>query len=240
MSTWTSRLGPVLIAAAAALPAAADVDPPASTALPRTQSAAGLTPQGQPAPQTAVEGKIPGKPAPRALALLNGGIVISAPTGYCVDMTVLRSEVANAFVLLGSCAALEGKGQQGKQSALLTATVTTPAAGSAPLAQTFPALAGFLQSEPGRAAMSRVGDARTVRVISVSATDDVLYVRAADAAAAAWGQPVEQDYWRAVFEANGKYVTLTALGLKDRPVGAAERRRLLDAFVRSVRKANGL
>ncbi len=237
MSTWTSRLGPILIAAAAAWPAAADVDPPAETSLPPARQPASLAPQGQPAPGQR-GGAIAARPAPRALQLLNGGIVIQGPTGYCFDMTVLRSEVTNAFVVLGSCAALEGKGQQGRQSALLTATVTTPAEQAAPLAQNFPAMAAFLQSEPGRASISRAGDARSVRVVSVSASDEVLFVRAADAAAAVWGQPVEQDYWRAIFEVNGRYVTLTVLGLKDQPQGAAEKRRLLEAFVRSVRKAN--
>lgn len=238
MSTWTSRLGPILIAVAAALPAAADVVPPGMTAIPQTRQSAGVIPQKGTNPAGSVQDIAPGKPAPRALALLNGGIVIQGPTGYCFDMTVLRSEAANAFVVLGSCAALEGRGQQGKQSAILTATVTTPAELGAPLAQTFPAMAAFLQSEPGRAALSRAGDARSVRVVSVSASDDVLYLRAADAAASVWGQPVEQDYWRAVFEVNGRYVTLATLGLKDRPLGAAEKRRLLEAFVRSVRKAN--
>jgi len=233
MSTWTSRLGPILICAAVGFPAAADIKPPTDTPIPQVRQPMGVVPEeARPAAPAAP------KPAPRALQLLNGGIVIQGPTGYCFDMTVLRSEVTNAFVVLGSCAALEGKGQQGKQSAILTATVTSADAPGAPLAQNFPAMAAFLQSEPGRAAISRAGDARSVRVVSVSAADEVLYLRAADAAAAVWGQPVEQDYWRAIFEVNGKYVTLTTLGLKDRPLGAAEKRRLLEAFVRSVRKAN--
>lgn len=193
-----------------------------------------------PAPdQPGADGAAVSRPVPRALSLLNGGIVIQGPMGYCIDMTALRSEVSNAFVLMGGCAAMEGKGRGGAQVAVLTATVSTPAETAAPLAQTFPAMAAFLQSEPGRAALSRVGDARSVRVVSVSATEDVLYIRAADAAAAAWGQPVEQDYWRAIFEIGGRYVTLTTLGLRDRPLGAAEKRRLLEAFVRAVRRANG-
>lgn len=206
--------------------------------MPQAQSAAGLPPSGQIPRRVPDDSAASARPVPRALSLLNGGIVIAAPAGYCIDMTVLRSEVDNAFVLLVGCAGLEGKGQQARQTAVLTATVTVPAAPAAPLAPTFPAMATFLQSEPGRAALSRVGNARTVRVVSVSAADDVLYVRAADAAAQAWGQPVEQDYWRAIFETKGKYVTLTALGLKDQPLGATEKRRLLEAFVRAVRRAN--
>ena len=111
---------------------------------------------------------------------------------------------------------------------------------SVPLVDRFPEMAGFFQSREGRAALSRAGDAGSVQVHSVTAVDDVMFLRITDAAASAGGQPVEPGYWRAIFALKGRIVTLSVLGLRDGPLEADDQRELLDSFVRAVRKANGV
>lgn len=178
--------------------------------------------------------------SPRGVALMNGAVRLAGPAGYCVDMQAVDAGETSVFVLLASCAALNGEGPSPRQTAVLTASVAEGAPSAAPLEDSFPEMAAFFRSEQGRAALSRVGAADSVTVQTVTALDGVMYLRIADAAAAAGGQPVEPEYWRAVFALKGRIVTLSVLGARDRPLAAPDKRRLLDAFVRAVRRANGV
>ncbi len=178
--------------------------------------------------------------SPRGVALMNGAVKLAGPAGYCVDMQAAEGGESSVFVLLASCAALNGTGPAPKQVAVLTASVVAGAPTSVPLVDRFPEMAGFFQSREGRAALSRAGDAGSVQVHSVTAVDDVMFLRITDAAASAGGQPVEPGYWRAIFALKGRIVTLSVLGLRDGPLEADDQRELLDSFVRAVRKANGV
>lgn len=179
--------------------------------------------------------------APRMVALMNGALKVAGPVGYCIDMGAIRGNERGVFLLLGSCAALNGGGAAPpRQSAVLTASVVTGAPSSAPLSDSFAQMAAFFASEAGRAALSRVGKAASVRVVEVQTSGEVMILRVADGSATSGGKPVEQDYWRAIFEAKGRIVTLSVLGLSDQPIGVAQKRALLESFVRAVRKANGL
>lgn len=178
--------------------------------------------------------------SPRGVALMNGAVKLAGPAGYCVDMQAAEGGESSVFVLLASCAALNGTGPAPKQVAVLTASVVVGAPTSVPLEDRFPEMAGFFRSREGRAALSRAGDAGSVQVHTVTAVDDVMFLRITDAAASAGGQPVEPGYWRAIFALKGRIVTLSVLGLRDGPLEADDQRELLDSFVRAVRKANGV
>ena len=52
------------------------------------------------------------------------------------------------------------------------------------------------------------------------------------------GQSVEPDYWRAVFAVRGHMVSLSVMSLESAPVGDAEKRQILAAFVAAVQGAN--
>ncbi|WP_413864247.1 hypothetical protein, partial [Albidovulum sp.] len=121
--------------------------------------------------------------------------------------------------------------------AVLTASVAPGAADEAAFVASFPAMARFFGSDPGRAALSRAGKAATVRVGAVSSRDGVLYLSVTDAAAGQ-GKAVEPDYWRAILLARGHLVTLSVMSLADRPLTSAEKRQILDAFVSRMRAAN--
>jgi hypothetical protein len=186
-----------------------------------------------------VEGMVPTGSAPRAIAVAGGAVVATGPAGYCVDRTAARDGGDGAFVLFGTCAALSGSaaaGQPGKP-AVLTASVAPGAADEAAFVASFPAMARFFGSDPGRAALSRSGKAATVRVGAVSSRDGVLYLSVTDAAAGQ-GKAVEPDYWRAILLARGHLVTLSVMSLADRPLTSAEKRQILDAFVSRMRAAN--
>lgn len=180
-----------------------------------------------------------GGTATRAVAVSGGAVTIAGPAGYCIDRGALRNGAEGAFVLLGTCAALAGVPRPGMPAApaVLTATVRPGAPQGAPLSESFAAMARFLRASPGRAALSRSGRAGTVSVAEVRSRGEVLYLRVRDTSASP-GQPVEAEYWRAILSLRGQIVTLSALGLRDRPLPAAEKRRVLEAFVAQVQAAN--
>jgi hypothetical protein len=168
---------------------------------------------------------------PSRIAVSGGAVVIAGPAGYCVDRQASRDGNGNAFVLIGTC------GGSGQTPVLLTASVLAAAPAAQPLVAAFPEMAKFLQSGAGRAALSRSGRASDVTVAEVLAVSDVMYIRVQDRSGTD-GAPVEPEYWRAIFSVKGRIVTLSVLGLGERPVAAATKRRTLDAFVGRVRREN--
>jgi hypothetical protein len=170
------------------------------------------------------------------VAVSDGAVVIAGPPGYCIDREATRTGEGNAFVLLGSCAALGG-GQAPAAQAVLTASVLAGAPTSQPLVAAFPEMAAFFRSPAGRAALSRSGQAADVTVRQVETVKDVMVLRLRDTSASS-GASVEPDYWRAVFSVRGRIVSLSVLAMKAQPLSAAGQRRLLDAFVARVRREN--
>lgn len=175
----------------------------------------------------------------RAVAVSGGAVTVTGPQGYCIDRGATREGASGAFVLFGTCAALTGSGAAGQpaKAAVLTASVGQPAAAGVDLAANLPAMANFFRSVPGRAALSRSGDAGTVRVDETGRSGDALYVRLSDRSAAT-GQSVEPGYWRALIPVRGRIVTLAVLSPAQAPLTSSEQRALLDRFVARMRAAN--
>lgn len=180
-----------------------------------------------------------GSSGTRAVAVSGGAVTVAGPPGYCVDRGATREGASGAFVLFGTCAALTGSASSGQpaKAAVLTASVGQPAGVGADLAAALPAMANFFPSVPGRAALSRSGDAGSVRVHEVTKAGDVLYIRLSDSAVAA-DQSVEPGYWRALMPIRGRIVTLAVLSPARKPLSLAEQRALLDRFVARMRAAN--
>ncbi len=179
------------------------------------------------------------KAAPAKMAVADGKLTIAAPHGFCVDAEASHETGDGAFVLFGSCASLAKStlAARPKAPAILTAYVSDGAPPGDEFAASFQPMARFLTSEAGRKALSRAGKARTVVIRQIVADRDVLYIRATDSAALE-GQDVEPEYWRALFALKGQIVTLSVLGLADKPLSGADKRALLDQFVRKVRAEN--
>lgn len=186
-----------------------------------------------------VEGMSPTGSAPRAIALAGGAVTATGPAGYCVDRAASRDGAAGSFVLFGTCAALSGSPAAGQPAkpAVLTASVVPGAPDAATFAASFPAMARFFGSDPGRTALSRSGRAGTVALGAVSSRDGVIYLSLSDSAAGP-GQAVAPDYWRAILALRSHLVTLSVMSLADRPLTSAEKRQILDAFVGRMRAAN--
>ncbi|MCB2115291.1 MAG: hypothetical protein KDE00_03090 [Rhodobacteraceae bacterium] len=178
-----------------------------------------------------------GAPATRAASVAGGAVVLAGPQGYCIDRGRIRERESTVFALFGTCAALSGAAGSGQPSrpAILTASVAPGAPDG--FEASFPQLATFFRSEPGRAALSRSGKASSVVVDRISSRGSVLYLHVQDTAGMA-GQSVEPDYWRAVFAVRGHMVSLSVMSLESAPVGDAEKRQILAAFVAAVQGAN--
>ncbi|MCB2109438.1 MAG: hypothetical protein H6895_04070 [Defluviimonas sp.] len=176
--------------------------------------------------------------APRAVSVSQGGLVVTGPSGYCVDMHASRDGTAGAFVLFGTCAALSGKSGFGRPSrpGVLTASVIdgAPAEGIASL---LPEMAAFFATPAGKRALSRSGNPETVELRGSYIEGTTLYLDIVDRAASA--QRVAPGYWRAVLALNGRTVSLSVMSLADDPLGESEKRRLLQSFVARMKSANG-
>lgn len=179
------------------------------------------------------------KSAPARMVVADGALVIAGPAGYCVDTTASHDGAGGAFVLLGSCASLSGSAASRTPAnpAILTASVFAGSGDDAAFAASFPAMARFLSSDAGRAALSRSGQAQSVVIAQITSANAVMLIRASDRAPAK-GQDVEAEYWRALMSVKGQIVTLSVLGLRDLPLNAEVKRQLLEAFVAKVRAAN--
>jgi hypothetical protein len=155
-----------------------------------------------------------------------------------VDKDASKDGTNGAFVLLGTCEALTGSsGTQLVAPAILTASVIPGAPDESRLSNIFPATARFFRSEPGRMALSRSGRPEDVKVAEVVSRGEVLFIRLTDVSASA-GQSVEPEYWRAVLSLRGRIVTLSALALRDRPLTASVKRKVLEAFVAKMQASN--
>ena len=170
------------------------------------------------------------------MAVADGAVTIAGPPGYCIDPSASHEEKSGAFILLGSCASLAGAADRAspKKAAILTATISPSGAGEADLSSFFPTMAKFLQSDSGRAALSRDGKAKTVKILKIASVGEVMFVSVRDTAKAE-GQDVEPDYWRALFSLNGQMVTLSAISLKTMPLDQSAKRALLEKFVAKVK-----
>ncbi len=178
--------------------------------------------------------------APTSAVVAGGKLTLAAPRGFCVDKGASRAGDKGAFILFGSCASLANSATAArpKVPAILTASVLPGAATAEEFGASFPSMAKFLASDTGRAALSRSGKAKTVKIRQVIAVRDVLYLSATDTSKGDRGEHFQPDYWRALFVLKGQIVTLSVLALQDMPLDSAAKRALLEKFVARVKSVN--
>lgn len=174
--------------------------------------------------------------APATVSVARGAVTVTGPAGYCVDRRLTRDGPDEAFVVLGSCAALSRGGRAPAGTpAVLTATVSPPSGAELPPPSD---LEAFLLSDEGRAALSRVGDAGTVEIVETERDDDVLYLYLRDSAAGSEQPGAAPAYWRALFGVEGRLVSATVLAFADRPLSVDQGFAKLAEFVARLRAAN--
>ncbi len=190
------------------------------------------------------DAKMPRAELVRQKSVMGGKVTIAAPKGFCIDTTAHRDTESGAFVPIGACAALTKDPRDPKPAkpAFLTATVLPMPVEATALPRDpdarMRAARGFMESQKGRAALSRVGRAETVTVLDMKSSKNVLYIRAADQSE---GLPaaLSDTTWRAFFELNGMLVTASATAFTDHPLDTRKTQSLLAQFVATIRKANG-
>lgn len=138
-----------------------------------------------------------------------GGIAVAAPVGLCPAPAARAGAAGGDFLAFAPC--------DGAAAPVLTATVGAEGS-AAGVDLSGPAVAAFVRSPPGRAALSRVGKADSVIVEEVLRSGDVLLIRLVDRAPGPGGLP-PGEAWRALLARNGRLVTLTLAGAGPRDAG---------------------
>ncbi|TCP60716.1 hypothetical protein EV663_10875 [Rhodovulum bhavnagarense] len=188
------------------------------------------------APQVGRGGAFGPKAPPRVI-VADDSVVIAAPYGFCVDRSTLREGRDGAFVLLASCAALTRVSDAPSPSpdALLTASVAAnPGPGGRDEDRAL-VLARYFDTDAGRAALARDGRADSVSIEAMFDRDGLFFLHAADRSAGL-GAGLRPDYWRAIFDVNGRIVTATVTPFADRPVTPAAAQALLRDFAGRIRR----
>ncbi|HHC29174.1 MAG TPA: hypothetical protein ENK80_01215 [Rhodobacterales bacterium] len=175
------------------------------------------------------------KHAAPQVRVMSNSFTISGPRGFCIDPGATRDKAGAAFAVLGSCAVISGnpKDSKPRKPAMLTASVTpTPV----PLDSTaLDRMAAFFSTPEGRGALARADNAQEVSVIDMAREEGLLVVHAEDGDRAG---DVTPDYWRGIFEAGGKLVTVTVSGFRAAPLDDKTGARLTRDFIASLQKAN--
>lgn len=156
--------------------------------------------------------------------VMQGGLRIAAPRGYCIEPQAESGAAQTAVVFLGRCSA------SAKLAAALVTISIGPEASGGVMTAGGRALAAFFQSDAGRATLSRSAKAEDVTLISASGSGSVLWLYLKDAAIGS--------YWRAVGAISGRLVTLSATGVPAHPLPPEEGRALLQASYAALEKAN--
>ena len=138
--------------------------------------------------------------------------------------------------MLGSCAVISGNPRDATPPRPAILTVSTVPA-TAPLDDdALDRMAAFFSTEAGRSALGRSEAAGPVALLDLTRYDGLLLAHVEDGADTG---DVADHYWRAVFEASGKLVTVTVSGFRTAPLDAAAGTRLTRDFVAAIRRANG-
>ncbi|WP_296766173.1 hypothetical protein [Sediminimonas sp.] len=160
-------------------------------------------------------------PAVREAALVGGAVIVTAPTGYCLEPGSVKSSAESGFALLGRCD-------------LLTDSDTAPVP-VAPAILTISVTAGEETGVPadGDSLARALGEERILERIE----DNGLVLFRVDSA-----EPVTRSgdsrHWRAMMAVNGHTVGLAAYGAEGSNISGESGQYLLRALARRIRKAS--
>ncbi len=173
--------------------------------------------------------------APEGIELPDG-LVVLGPRGWCVDTRTTRTDGETSVVVLGSCAAIAGNAFAPSPDVPGVVTVSVenePGAVPPP-----DLLESFVGSEAGRSALARDGSAASVQILETRRNGELLLIHVSDSSkpnvpGAAF------EYWRALFGLDGRFVTVSLMGLSERPIDEASGFATLEAQIDRLKSANG-
>lgn len=176
--------------------------------------------------------------APRVVRVADGTVAVAGPRGYCIDPVGTRDGGDTAFVLLGSCALLNGTSgnPHPDRLAVLTASVTHAPGGPA-VAESLDDLAEWFATPAGRARLARDGRDDSVEVLDVTTKGRVLHLHLRDTSDFA-GPAVSATYRRAVMDVGDSIVMLSVLPLDTPGMDDAQVTGLLADFIERIRREN--
>ncbi len=170
--------------------------------------------------------------APERIALPDGTIVAGAQ-GWCVDTASSRARGSTAVVVLGSCAAIA---RNALAPAPDVAGVVTVSVESEPgLSPSPDELRQYLLSDRGRAALAHDGRPDSVEILETRLRGDMVMLHAEERSSASG---VSAETWRALFNLDGRFVSVSLFGLSERPIGRRAGMATLEAQVDELRAAN--
>ncbi|MEM6387825.1 MAG: hypothetical protein AAF718_16485 [Pseudomonadota bacterium] len=174
---------------------------------------------------------------PRAEVLskmaLPDGMVISAPSGWCIDQSTTSAGAATSVVVLGSCAALSGDAEQLQPDVPGVVTISIEAQAGALLDSE--TLQTFFLSDAGRATLARNGDPESVSILDTRQEDGLLYLHASDDSL---GPDASKEIWRALFGLSGRFVAVSFYSRSEDEIAPEDGLSTLTAQVEELRAAN--
>ncbi len=167
-------------------------------------------------------------------------VTVAGPNGYCVDRSATRARLQPAFVMMASCAAVSRNADAPapRVPALLTATVAQEPAPTPASQIEIEQMRAFFASSPGRAALARDGRPDSVEILDMFRQSDVFFIHASDQSAAAETN-LRDDYWRAIFDVNGRTVSASLFVFRNRPISDDAGLSTLNEFASRIRAASG-
>ncbi len=177
-----------------------------------------------------------GASAPRSLLVADESIRVAGPSGYCIDPQSLDDANSRAFILLGSCASISGRAlaPAPPRPALLTASISASDVQIGPVLERLPA---YFASPAGRAVLARDGNAGSVELLESRLEGDLLLLHARDESPNRISG-LEPEYWRALFDLNGRLITLSIHEFEGKPLPDGTALRTLRAFAERLRQIN--
>lgn len=165
--------------------------------------------------------------------MMEGDVVVAAPTGYCIDERTSRP--ARGFVVMAGCALVSDEQSMPATDGLITVQVGE--AETAFVDEDEEALRSLLATAQGAAVLSPNGDPTAIEIDRLENRDGVVYVHFVDK-----GRPpvdgLEQLEWRAFFDLGTRLATVTVRGFERSPLDTEQGLLLLRRAVATIRDAS--
>lgn len=157
-------------------------------------------------------------------SILGGTIKVATPSGFCVDKAASRESGDSAVILMGRC------NTEVRAAAALVSVAVGRSGSGGVMTQGPLLLAEYFKTAEGRAALSRNGRASGIEIRQVSGVEGTLFLLVRDR--------MQGEYWRAITSLGGRLITVSATGTPDIALDKIEGRKLVDATLLSISRAN--
>ena len=166
---------------------------------------------------------------------LADGLIVAGTRGWCVDKRTSRLRAATPVVVLGSCAAIARNARAPRPDIPGVVTVSVDdQAGGLPAPDV---LEQFVVSDAGKAVLARDGRPESVEILETRQQSDLFLIHVEDRSGKQ-APGAAQRYWRALFDLNGRFVTLSLVSPDDQPMEAEAGFDTLVAQANRMRAAN--